>query len=656
MRITAINSYSTYLFHQGTNYDSYRFLGAHVTVYKRKRCIRFAVWAPHAQNVSVVGDFNNWDVDADPMTRVAEDNSIWVAYISDVKEGNIYKYAIKTYNGEVILKSDPYGFQAEVRPAKASRVANLKYTWKDGIWQRSRKKYNSYTSPMLIYEVHLGSWRRGAKGEELSYKDIAPMLVEYVKGMHYTHIELMPLCEYPFDGSWGYQATGYFAATSRYGNPQDLMYLIDLCHQNNIGVIMDWVPGHYCKDAHGLRYFDGEPLYESGNPMLAENPQWDTMNFDYGRTEVQSFLISAALFWLREFHIDGLRIDAVANMIYLDYCKEPGQWQKNKYGGRENLEGVAFLQQLNAAVFKEFPNSLMIAEESTAWPLVTKPATDGGLGFNYKWNMGWMNDMLKYAALDQSAKKYNQNLVTFSLYYAFSENFVLPLSHDEVVHGKRSLLDKMPGDYWQKFAGLRVFFAYWISHPGKKLLFMGGEYGQFIEWKYDDSLDWHLLDYPMHKAMHEYVRALNAYYVDHQEFWQEDCDWSGFKWISCDDNENSVISFYRQGKEKDDQTIVICNFTPAVHHGYRIGIPAKGTYKEVFNSDATEFGGSNVLNTEPIKTSDIPCHGMEQSIELTLPPLGAIYLQKQSLKKASTTLRNIIKKALPKKSANKKRQ
>jgi len=413
VRITAINSYSTYLFHQGTNYDSYRFLGAHITVYKRKRCVRFAVWAPHAQSVSVVGDFNTWDVDANPMTRVKEDESIWVAYIPEAKEGNIYKYAIKTYNGEVILKSDPYGFQAEVRPAKASRIANLKYTWKDGIWQRSRKKYNSYTSPMLIYEVHLGSWRRGAKGEELSYKDIAPLLVEYVKGMHYTHIELMPLCEYPFDGSWGYQATGYFAATSRYGNPQDLMHLIDLCHQNNIGVIMDWVPGHYCKDAHGLRYFDGEPLYESGNPMLAENPQWDTMNFDYGRTEVQSFLISAALFWMREFHVDGLRIDAVANMIYLDYCKEPGQWQKNKYGGRENLEGVAFLQQLNSAVFKEFPNSLMIAEESTAWPLVTKPATDGGLGFNYKWNMGWMNDMLRYAALEQSAKKYNQNLVTF---------------------------------------------------------------------------------------------------------------------------------------------------------------------------------------------------------------------------------------------------
>ena len=627
MKRNAIDEYSTFLYHQGTNHASYQLFGAHFTVFRRKSCVRFAVWAPHAQAVSVVGDFNQWDTAAHPMKRSEYGGGIWTAYIPGLKEGDIYKYAVTTAAGDVILKSDPYAFASEVRPHTASKITKLHYAWKDKKWQESRCRYDSYSQPMLTYEVHLGSWKRDADGNMLTYRDIAQDLAAYVKDMHYTHIELMPLCEYPFDGSWGYQGTGYFSATSRYGAPEDLMYLIDVCHRQGIGVILDWVPGHFCRDAHGLRYFDGQPCYESGNEILAENKEWDTMNFDYGRPEVQSFLISSALFWLRQFHIDGLRIDAVANMLYLDYGHAGGRWQPNKYGGRENLEAIDFLQHLNAAVFREFPQALMIAEESSSWPLVTKPVDMGGLGFNYKWNMGWMNDMLRYMAMDPLFRKDNHNLITFSLCYAFSENFILPLSHDEVVHGKHSLLDKMPGDYWQKFAGLRAFYGYWMAHPGKKLLFMGSDFGQFIEWKYDDSLDWHLLDYPMHKAMHDYVRQLNQFYGTHPEFWEEDCDWSGFSWISCDDCDNSVIAFFRSGRTQEDMTVVVCNFTPVVRHGYRFGVPRPGTYVEVFNSDAEAFGGSNVLNKGEFAAQTVPMHGMDQSLELTLPPLATIYLQ-----------------------------
>lgn len=641
MRISAIDAYSTYLFHQGTNYSSYRMFGAHATVWKQKACIRFCVWAPHARAVSVVGDFNNWDASVTPMERAKQGIGIWVAYVPGLKEGATYKYAIETAAGERILKSDPYGFAAELRPNTASIVKSLRYQWHDTGWRKSRANYDSYHNPMLIYEVHLGSWKRDAEGKVMNYRDIAEPLARYVKDMHYTHVELMPLCEYPFDGSWGYQATGYFAATRRYGSPEDLMYLIDTLHRNKIGVILDWVPGHFCKDAHGLRYFDGEPLYESGNSMLAENKDWDTMNFDYGRPEVQSFLISSACFWLEQFHMDGLRIDAVANMLYLDYGKKQGEWQANKYGGRENLEAVDFLQKLNTAVFKEIPQALMIAEESTSWPMVSGPVDKGGLGFNYKWNMGWMNDMLRYMAMDPLFRKGNQNLITFSLYYAFAENFILPLSHDEVVHGKHSLLDKMPGDYWKKFAGLRAFFGYWMSHPGKKLLFMGGEFGQFIEWKFDDSLDWHLLEYPSHQEMQRYVKALNLFYNKHPEFWQIDYAWQGFNWISCDDTDNSVISFYRKGNKPEDQTIVICNFTPEVRKNYRIGVEEAGTYTEIFNSDRYEFGGSGVGNDKPVKSQAIPSHGKEQSISLTLPPLAVLYInfkkEKSKTKKKKET-------------------
>jgi 1,4-alpha-glucan branching enzyme len=468
------------------------------------------------------------------------------------------------------------------------------------------------------------------EGGYLSYHELADQLIAYVKKMHYTHIEFMPLCEHPYDGSWGYQITGYYAVTSRYGTPDDFRYLVEKAHENGIGIIMDWVPGHFCKDEQGLRHFDGGTLYESDNEQRAENWEWGTTNFDYGRTEVQSFLISNAMFWLEEFHIDGLRIDAVANMLYLNYGRKDGEWQPNKYGDTGNLEAMNFLKKLNTAIFHYHPDALMIAEESTSWPLISRPVDMGGMGFNYKWNMGWMNDMLDYISLDPVYRKWNHDKVTFSFMYAFSENFVLPLSHDEVVHGKCSLISKMPGDYWQKFAGLRGFFGYWMAHPGKKLLFMGSEFGQFIEWNFDDSLDWHLVQkYPMHTKMLEYSRSLNEFYCQNKPFWQVDFDWNGFEWIDCDDNDNSVISFVRKANDSDDFIVVVCNFTPEVHHGYRIGMPKKGIYREVFNSDLEEYGGSGVRNEGDIKTEDVRWHDRDQSIVFTVPPLATIYLRLQ---------------------------
>ena len=625
MKLSAIDEYSTFLYHQGTNYASYRLFGAHFTVLRRKPCVRFAVWAPHAQQVSVVGDFNHWDADANPMERSSCGNGIWVTHIAGLQEGDTYKYAITTASGERILKSDPYAFWSEVRPNTASKLTKLHYAWRDKKWMDSRSAYDSYRKPMLTYEVHLGSWRRDEDGEMLSYRDIAPQLVDYVKQMNYTHIELMPLCEYPFDGSWGYQGTGYFSATSRYGKPEDLMYLVDLCHRNGIGVILDWVPGHFCRDAHGLRHFDGEPCYESGNPMLAENKEWDTMNFDYGRTEVQSFLISSALFWLSQFHIDGLRIDAVANMLYLDYGKENGQWRRNREGGNINLEAVEFLKKLNSEVFCARPSALMIAEESTAFPAVTKPPYDGGLGFNYKWNMGWMNDMLAYMSSDPLFRKGLHRNITFSLTYAFSENFILPISHDEVVYGKCSMISKMPGEYKEKFDNLRAFYGYMAAHPGKKLLFMGNEFAQFSEWDFTKELDWQLLSYDSHKKMQKYVKDLNMFYLSRSELWENDFDWSGFEWISNDDSDQSVISFVRTDKS-GKRLLIVCNFCPVKREKYRLGVPVSGIYKPVFSSDYLKYGGSGT-RIRSVKSQKIPFHGRRESISITVQPMSTVFYE-----------------------------
>ncbi|MBQ2010365.1 MAG: 1,4-alpha-glucan branching protein GlgB, partial [Selenomonadaceae bacterium] len=590
--------------------------------------VRFTVWAPNAKEVSVVGEFNHWDTRVNKMSRI-DDGEIWKIFIPGIKEGDVYKYAIMPqHGGPHIMKADPYGYYAEVAPATASRVYDMNhYEWQDAEWQEKKKRTQSYGQPMLTYEVHLGSWRRTPEGNQLSYRDMAEQLVNYAKEMNYTHIEFMPLCEHPYEGSWGYQATGYYAATSRFGAPDDLRYLIDKAHQAGIGVIMDWVPGHFCKDDPGLRDFDGRNLYESDNPQRADNAGWGTTNFDYGRTEVQSFLISNAIFWMDQYHIDGLRIDAVANMLYLDYGRQQGEWQANKYGGNGNLEAIDFLHKLNEAVFREYPQALMIAEESTSWPNISKPVYMGGMGFNYKWNMGWMNDTLSYFSLDPIYRKWHHDKITFSMMYAFSENFVLPLSHDEVVHGKCSLINKMPGDYWQKFAGLRAFFGYWMAHPGKKLLFQGGEFGQFVEWKWDTSLDWHLPEkYEMHTKMLEFSKNLNKFYVENKEFWQVDFDWGGFEWIDCDNADDSMLSFIRRADD-GEFVIAICNFTPAVRHGARFGVPKAGVYEEVFNSDAAEFGGSNVLNENDIPSQEVPWNNKAQSIQVTVPPLATIYLR-----------------------------
>ena len=630
MKTSNVGEYDLYLFHQGTNFHTYEMMGAHFIEQDGKQGVRFVVWAKNAKSVSVVGDFNQWDTRRHKMLR-CQDGETWEIFIEGLKVGDIYKYAIEPqWGGPHILKADPYGFYAEKKPADASRLYKLdNYDWQDGDYIKQKKKESSYSRPMLIYEVHAGSWRRNSETNDyLTYRELADQLISYVKEMNYTHIEFMPLTEHPFDGSWGYQTTGYYAVTSRYGTPDDFRYFIETAHKNNIGIIMDWVPGHFCKNDEGLRMFDGTNLYESDNPQLSENKGWGTTNFDYGRTEVQSFLISNALFWFEEYHIDGLRIDGVANMLYLDFDREEGEWTPNKYGSNGNLEAIEFIKKLNETIFKYHPQALMMAEESTAWPLVSKPVYMGGMGFNYKWNMGWMNDMLKYISLDPIYRKWNHDKVTFSFMYAFSENFVLPLSHDEVVHGKCSLIEKQPGDYEQKFAGLRTFFGYWIAHPGKKLLFMGGEFAQFIEWNENNALDWQLIDqYDMHKKMLNYSKALNKFYNDNKAFWQVDFDWNGFQWLDPNDNENSVVAFIRKAEDTKEYIVAICNFTPNVRENYRIGVPEKGAYIEVFNSDLEKFGGSDVKNEHDLLTQDIPWHNQGQSIEIKIPPLSTLYLK-----------------------------
>ena len=620
------NDVPLYLFHEGSNSNAYEYFGSHR---KNKNTVVFRVWAPDAKNVSVTGDFNDWSETENPMKPLKNSGGVWEAEIENIKPYDMYKYCITAADGRTLMKCDPYGFHMETRPGTATKYDEIDdcYEWHDEKWVEGRNGKNIYESPVNIYEIHAGSWKQYDDGNFYSYRALADALVPYVKKMGYTHIEFMPLTEYPFDGSWGYQVTGYFAATSRYGEPKDLMYLVDKCHENGIGVILDWVPAHFPKDANGLYEFDGGPLYEYSDPRKGEHYGWGTRVFDFGKNEVRSFLMSSASFWLKKYHLDGIRIDAVASMLYLDYDRKDGEWVPNKNGGNENLEAVEFLQKLNENIFRDFPYAMMIAEESTSWPMVTKPVFSGGLGFNFKWNMGWMNDILRYFSLDGFFRKYNHDCITFSMFYAFSENFVLPISHDEVVHGKKSLIDKMPGSYDEKFAGVRAFLGYMMAHPGKKLMFMGQEFGQFIEWNYEKGLDWLLLDYPKHRALQNYFKKINEFYKANPAFWQIDYSWEGFSWISSDDKDNSVIAF-RRIDEKGKEIIVVCNFTNVERCDYRIGIPKKGAYKIVFNSDDVDFGGEGKGNKGKLKTESINMHGFEQSISLDLPPMSAIYIKK----------------------------
>lgn len=611
------------------NFKKYRSMGAHIKEVNGTRGVNFSVWAPNARSVSVVGDFNSWDGVGHAMER-DYDTGVWSLFVPNLKEGDLYKYSIVGINGEIALKSDPYGFYHEVRPNTASVVYELSgYEWNDLGYRRGKRQHKLYNGPVNIYEVHLGSWKQKEDGTFLSYRELADHLIEYVLEMGYTHVEIMPLIEHPLDASWGYQGVGYFSVTSRYGEPKDFMHFVDRCHQNGIGVILDWIPAHFCKDAHGLAKFDGSCLYEYSDPLRAENYQWGTLNFDLGRYEVMEYLISSAIFFLDVFHIDGLRVDAVTSMLYLDFGKE--EWRPNEYGGRENIEAINFMRILNEEVFSKYKSALMIAEESTSWPLVSSPTYLGGLGYNYKWNMGWMNDMLEYMEKEPIHRKYHHNLITFSFMYTYSENFILPLSHDEVVHGKKSLLDKMPGDYWQKFANLRLLYGYKMTHPGKKLLFMGGEFGQFIEWRCDESLEWFLLRYDMHEKLHKYTKALNHIYREERALWELDHDITGFKWIEPNNNEQSIVSFVRRGKKEGEVMIVVCNFTPQVYYDYRVGVPLKAEYEEILNSDDEAFGGSGFINGTNILAEEEVWNQQKYSIALKIPPLGAVYLKARKI-------------------------
>ncbi|MCU9612018.1 1,4-alpha-glucan branching protein GlgB [Caldibacillus lycopersici] len=620
-----VSEQDIYLFHQGTNYNSYKLLGSHFLQWKGQEGFRFAVWAPNAKEVSVVGDFNNWRGNSHPLEKITNEG-LWVGFFSDIEAFVPYKYEIKTYRDETLLKADPYAFQAELRPRTASiTIKDSTYQWRDEEWQVKKKKFQPYSSPISIYEVHLGSWRKTEDGDFYSYKELAEQLIPYVERLGYTHIEILPITEHPFDLSWGYQTTGYYAPTSRYGSVNELKYFIDECHRHNIGVIMDWVPGHFCKDDFGLREFDGLPVYEYADPKKAEKKLWGTLTFDFGRPEVQSFLISNAVFWIQEFHLDGIRVDAVASMIYLNFDRGNEEEKiYNAFGTEENLEAVALIKKLNEVVFSYEPNVLMMAEDSSDYPLVTAPTHSGGLGFNFKWNMGWMNDTLEYMKKDPVYRKWHHNLLTFSFMYTFSENYVLPLSHDEVVHGKKSLLDKMPGDQWQQFASLRLLYGYLICHPGKKLLFMGGELGHYAEWKYKEQLDWHLLDYPLHASLHEYVKELNHFYLENPALYQLDHDTRGFEWIDPHNIDQSIIAFLRNSENPQEQLIIVCNFTPSVYYDYKIGVPIPGMYKEIFNSDRLEYGGSGQCNDKKHFSFPQKWHGFMQHIKIMIPPLAIV--------------------------------
>jgi 1,4-alpha-glucan branching enzyme len=617
-----------YLFNQGRHYRAYNKLGAHLNPGDAPGAC-FSVWAPNARAVSVIGSFNQWDDRAHPLAPRGN-SGIWEGSVPDAKKGDSYKFRIwSQYQGYVADKADPFGVWHEEPPRTASVLWNLEYKWSDHEWMHDRKARNSLSAPISIYEVHLGSWMRAPEegNRSLTYRELASRLAEYVQRIGFSHVELLPVMEHPFYGSWGYETTGYFAPTARYGAPQDLMYLVDTLHQHGIGVIFDWVPSHFPSDAHGLAYFDGTHLFEHADPRRGFHPDWKTDIFNYGRNEVRSFLLSSAMFWLDKYHADGLRVDAVASMLYLDYSRKAGEWLPNQYGGRENLEAIDFLRQFNREVYAEYPDVQIFAEESTTWPRVSRPLYVGGLGFGLKWDLGWMHDTLNYFEHDPIHRKYHHNQLTFRTLYGFTENFVLPLSHDEVVHGKGSLIGKMPGDEWQKFANLRLLYAYMYAQPGKKLLFMGGEFGQVREWAHDSSLEWHVLQYPVHSGLQRWLQQLNRVYREYPALHELDNDPAGFEWIDCNDYETSTISLLRTAKSTPDKVVVVCNFTPVPRFGYRLGVPSGGFWRELLNSDATEYGGSGVGNFGGAHATERPVHGRPYSLELTLPPLGALFFK-----------------------------
>ncbi len=613
-----------YLFHQGENSHAYELFGSHREVQDGKSGAVFRVWAPNAKTVSVVGDFDHWDRALHPMNKIS-DGGIWELFIPGIKQYDNYKYSVESPDGLIKLKADPYGYHMELRPNTATKFYDIEgFKWTDKKYLDELHAKNIYDSAANIYEVNIGSWRKDGENY-LSYRQLADKLIPYVKDMGYTHVELMPIGEYPYDGSWGYQQIGYFAPTSRFGTPHDFMEFVDRCHAAGIGVIIDWVPAHFPKDAAGLYEFDGTSCYEYSDPLKREHKNWGTHIFDWGKPEVQSFLVSNANYWIEKYHVDGLRVDAVASMLYLDYDRQNGEWRPNAYGGHENLEAVAFLQKLNSALFREHQNIMMIAEESTAWPMVTKPADIGGLGFNFKWNMGWMNDMLRYMSMDPLSRPYNHNLVTFSFYYAFSENYILPISHDEVVYGKCSMLDKMGGPREYRFNSMRTFLGYMTAHPGKKLMFMGQEFAQYKEWNFQAQLDWEVLEFEPHRELHEYVKDLNRFYKENAPLWECDTSWEGFHWISSEDNANSVIAFRRIARNKDE-IICVCNFQPVRHEIYEIGVPYYADYKEVFNSDDSKYGGTGVSNGT-VTAKEEPMHGEQFRITLDLPPMAVLFFK-----------------------------
>lgn len=649
-----ISRFQTYLFNSGDNFKSYEMLGSHKVKIDGVDGWRFAVWAPKAVNVRVVGDFNGWN-GYDKMLERIETSGVWYGFFTDIEEGMLYKYAIEAEDGETYYKADPYAVKSELRPGTASVTKDISnnYKWGDKAWISARGKNSTLTEPMNIYEIHIGSWKIHDDGSFYTYRELADELVPYVKKMGYTHIELMPITEYPFDGSWGYQVTGFFSATTRYGESEDLKYLIDKCHKNHIGIIMDWVPAHFPRDTHGLRMFDGTPVYEYADPRLGEHKDWGTMVFDYSKSEVVSFLISSAYFWAEQYHIDGIRVDAVSSMLYRDYSRNDGEWVPNEYGGNGNLEAVDFLKKLNKIMGTEFPNFMMVAEESTAWPLVTAPPENDGLGFNYKWNMGWMNDTLRYMGMDPYFRKDNHSLLTFMMMYAYSENYILPLSHDEVVHGKGSMLNKMFGEYDEKFAAYRTLLGYYMTMPGKKMLFMGGEFGQMLEWRYDDQLEWNVLEIDKHKRLHQYVKDLNHFYMGNKALWELDTSWDGFRWVNEADSENSVLSYIRRGRHAADNVVVVANFTPVERPIYKIGVPLAGEYEVVFHSSAVKYGGNKRITKKVYKTKNMQFSDMMYTIEVAIDGNSVMFLKKKPADKAAASKKKTTASKTAKKTTDK---